>query len=270
MAAIAGAYTYIPVAHIQAGERSGNIDGVIRHAIAKVSHIHFASNQDSYNRLLKSGEQKYRIFNTGAPQLDELRELKDININKFLNNFSLEYKKYCIVLFHAVTEEFAETENQINELIKFLNNLNEKIIWILPNNDAGSQIISDKIALLAKNKIFKHSNIERNVYLNLLKFSSFLIGNSSSGIIEAPFFKIPVINIGNRQKFRMQSKNVVNCNNKYISISKAYKKIMDKQFRKKIESSKSVYGDGKSSKKILSILLNTKIDDKLLNKEITF
>ena len=263
MSAIAGAYSYIPVAHIQAGERSGNIDGVVRHAIAKISHIHFAANDDASRRLRNLGEERFRIFNVGAPQLDEI-------YNKQISyKYSKNKGNFFLVVFHPVTEEYNNNEKYINIICKSLNTFKNKKVWILPNNDAGNSIIKKKIVELRRSDIEIYENLTRSEYLGLLKKSELIIGNSSSGLIEAPSFRVPCINIGRRQIDRVQSNNVINiqCNQK--EIAKAIKKATSKNFRVKIKKS-NPYGDGNSSSKILKILQTIKIDDKLLIKRNTF
>jgi len=212
MGAISAAYTYIPVAHIQAGERSGNIDGVTRHAISKFCHLHFASNKDAEKRLLKMGEEKFRVKNVGAPQIDDMIKNQNKNSLQLKREFNIDINlPYVLVLQHPVTEEFYNTEMQINTLINSLEILNHKKIWILPNIDAGSEIIKNVLLKKRCHETIIYKNISREVYLFLLKNSSFIIGNSSSGILEAPTYKIPAINIGRRQKDRVQGKNVINC-----------------------------------------------------------
>jgi GDP/UDP-N,N'-diacetylbacillosamine 2-epimerase (hydrolysing) len=270
MGAIAGAYTYTPVAHIQAGERSGNIDGVARHSLSKLSHLHFASNNDAAKRLIKMGEEKYRIFNTGAPQIDDMKKTKfrDDYIKK---NFNIDTKSpFILVVMHPVTEEYGLTENQVKILIDSLNLVKQKKIWILPNIDAGADLIR-KILIENRNSdtlIFK--NLSREIYLTLLKRSDLIIGNSSSGILEAPSYSLPAINLGRRQNNRVQAKNVINSEFKKEKILASIKKATSKKFINSCKNMKNPYGDGNSSSRIIEILKKTTLDDKLLIKNITY
>lgn len=271
MGAIAAAYTYTPLAHIQAGERSGNIDGVTRHAIAKFVHLHFSTNLDATNRLLKSGEERFRVKQVGAPQLDEIKNKKFLNYNSLIKIYGETIKKkYILVIFHPVTEEFKNIKKQIKILINSLKDINLKKIWIFPNNDAGSEIIKNEILLSRDVSTFVYSNLSREHYLSLLKYSEFIIGNSSSGLIEAPSFAKPAINIGRRQKDRVRGKNVIDLKFDESLIKRAIKKACSKKFRDKISKLKNPYGDGNSSYRILKILENLKIDDKLLVKRMTY
>ena len=274
IATIAAAYMNIPIAHIQAGELSGNIDGQARHAIGKFAHLHFASNFDAALRLKKLGEQDFRIFNYGAPQLDDLRDDNYVNLNKkyFEKKFNLDFKKnYCISVYHPVVEEEKKNEKMFLNYQKNINNLEINKIWICPNNDSGGNFIKKQIYLKRGADDFVFENLPRHEYLSLLKNSKFIIGNSSSGILESASFKIPCINIGRRQNKRLRAKNVIDIkylNKKNLRI--AINKINSKSFRSMLKKLKNPYGDGFSSKKILQEILNTKINEKLLYKELNY
>ena len=268
MGAVAGAYTYTPVAHIQAGERSGNIDGVARHALSKLVHLHFASNSDAAQRLVKMGEEKHRVFNVGAPQIDDMKKLtfKDSILKK---SFNINTKNpFILVVMHPVTEEYGLIQKQIRILMSSLNSIKYKKIWILPNIDAGADLIK-KIIIENRNSdslIFK--NLSRDIYLTLLKKTKFIIGNSSSGILEAPTYSIPAINLGRRQNNRIQAKNVINSDFDKKKIIKSIKIATSKQFKIICQKQKNPYGDGKSANRIIKVLERIKLDLKLRNKII--
>lgn len=273
IAAISAVYMNIPVAHIQAGDLSGHIDGSVRHAITKISHIHFASCQDSAQRVLKMGEQKWRVFNVGAPQLDELREVKRNNNELILSKLNIDQKdNFFLVIFHPVLYNLKSASKQINIILKSVKKYNYKKIIIYPNIDTGNKRIIDIINKFRKKKNYKIiKNLNREEFLILLKKASILIGNSSAGILEAPTFKTPVLNLGSRQRGRMQANNVVNCDFDEKKIIKSINFILnDKNFKKKLKKCKNPYGQGKSSKKIIRILKNIKINRKLLDKEMTY
>jgi GDP/UDP-N,N'-diacetylbacillosamine 2-epimerase (hydrolysing) len=265
--AIAAAYSYIPIAHIQAGEKSGNIDGTTRHAIARFAHIHFASNKDAADRLIKSGEEKFRIFNVGAPQLDEIKNKKYSNSNKLKEKFKkINFDKFLLVIFHPVTEEYNETGKNIKCLLSALKKFKMDKVWILPNNDAGSSIVKNEILLSRDTNTHIFSNLDRELYFGLIKESKLVVGNSSSGIIETPSFNKVSINIGNRQEGRYQSKLTLNSSYKTSDIVNAIKKGLLIKNKKKIQNP---YGDGNSTKKIFEILKAQKFSKKLLIKKIT-
>ena len=252
MGAIAAAYSYVPIAHIQAGEKSGNIDGTTRHAIARFAHIHFASNKDATDRLLHSGEEKFRIHNVGAPQLDEITNKRYANLDGLKEKFKkINFKNYMLVIFHPVTEEFNETARNIRNLQNALKKFNIEKVWILPNNDAGSSIVKNEILLSRDSSTHIFTNLEREYYFGLINECKIVVGNSSSGIIETPSFHKVSVNVGNRQKGRVQSKLTLNSSYKTNDIINAIKKGLKIKIKKK---NVNPYGDGKSSKKIIDIL----------------
>tara|TARA_A100001388_G_scaffold277416_1_gene268518 strand:- start:633 stop:1658 length:1026 start_codon:yes stop_codon:yes gene_type:complete len=269
-ASIACSYSYIPCAHIQAGERSGNIDGVARHAIGKLVHLHFASNKDSADRLIRLGEQPFRVFNVGAPQIDEIKSETLPEINEIEEKLKIQIKNgYILVVQHPVTEETNLASNNTKILFDTLSKIPFKKVVILPNNDAGSYQVRNQILKSRSSDSYIFSNISRVLYLGLLKHSKAIVGNSSSGLLEAPTVAVPAINIGRRQKNRVQGTNVINCPYKSEEIEKAINIGISDSFKKKIINDKNPYGDGDSSEKIIRIILDTKIDDKILVKELT-
>lgn len=269
--AMAGAHLNIPVAHIQAGEVSGNIDGLTRHAIARYAHIHFAANKDAADRLERSGEQKQRIFNVGAPQLDEFIKGSISTEEILLKKYNINIKEnFILVLQHPVTEQYSESKHQMRETLEAVNKLEMNIVIINPNNDAGSTGIQEIINEHSTPFIKVFRNIPREDYGGLLKACSVLVGNSSSGLLEAPTFAKPVVNIGRRQKGRVQGHNVINCKHHSVEIFKSIKKGLDKEFTEGLIGMQNPYGDGLSSKKIVEILKEINIDSDLLNKELTF
>ena len=240
---IAASYMNIPIAHIQAGDKSGHIDDLARAAIAKFANIHFASCKDSVKRLQSWGEKKQSIFNVGAPQLDDIK----IKKNKLNKNIIL-------VIFHPVLNENENINAQVKNLYEALNdNFDSNIIWIYPNNDYGHEKITNEIKKMKKIKIIK--NLDRDKFLDLLTNTKILIGNSSCGIIEAPLLKIPVLNIGNRQNGRPQSINIVNSNYSKKAISNKIKFILNnKKFKNDLKKTKNIYFKFNSGKKIFKII----------------
>jgi GDP/UDP-N,N'-diacetylbacillosamine 2-epimerase (hydrolysing) len=271
MGAIAASYTYTPVAHIQAGERSGNIDGVARHAIGKFVHLHFAANKDAADRLYRLGEEPFRVHNVGAPQLDELvqYEIPEImNLGSKLN-FQVD-KPFLLVVQHSVTEEMHEASKQVEVLIGALSHLELNKVWILPNNDAGSQSVRRTLLQHRARDTYIFDNLSRIDYLGLLKYCDAIVGNSSSGLLEAPTFATPAVNLGRRQADRVQGVNVINADFKEKAIKVAIKKAISTQFKEEIANCQNPYGDGHSSERILEILKQTPVDNNLLIKKLTY
>lgn len=258
-ACLTATYLNIPIAHIQAGDRSGHVDDIARAAIAKMAHIHLASCEDSVKRLIKWGESKKRIFNVGAPQLDDI---------KYSNNKRSEKikTKKIVIIFHPVLSEIKKFKKNIVELYKAIQKFNYDYFWIYPNNDFGFEILIDFLKG-KKNKIKVIKNLDRDQFIKFLQDKDAIIGNSSAGIIESPSFKIPAINIGSRQKMRPQSNNIVNSSYKSKDIKKKINFIFkNKNFKNKLKNTKNIYFKKNSSKKIVTILKKIKKNNKLLKK----
>ena len=272
MGAIAASYTYTPVAHIQAGEVSGNIDGMARHAIGKLVHMHFAANDDAAERLIRLGEEEFRIFNVGAPQIDELVQARYTSLAELEERLEIDLSHgFILAVMHPVTEEAGSAGAQAEIIIRALNKIDKPKIVILPNNDAGSSLVRESIFKYKRGEYYVYSNLKREDYLGLLKHCLCIVGNSSSGILEAPTFATPAVNIGRRQEMRYRGINVIDVSFDAKSIDAAIRKAMGDDFRQYLkENCKNPYGDGHSSERILDLLVNTKVDSKWLIKKLTY
>ncbi len=271
MGAIAAGHMGIPVAHIQAGELSGNIDGIVRHAITKLAHIHFAANEEFADRVKKMGEQPFRVFNTGAPQLDELVSGMYTPAAQLSNMLQLNTQDNLILAVqHPVTEEEGQSGAHIAETIDAIDSTNWPAVMIYPNADAGSSDIRKSLNKLKGTKIQLHRNLPRADYLGLMRIATVIVGNSSSGLLEAPTFRLPCINIGRRQSGRPQARNVINVGHNKAEILAAIYEAAAQDFRDSLSNLTNPYGDGYSAAKITEILNTIEVDAKLLNKEMTF
>ena len=271
MGAIAAAYTYTPVAHVQAGERSGNIDGVARHAIGKFVHLHFAANQEAAERLARLGEEPFRIKNVGAPQLDELVKGEVTPAAELRLRYEIDpEQRFLLVVQHPVTEEMDSASHQVVQLATALARQECPKVWILPNNDAGSYAV--RRALLAHRGRDTHifENLTRRDYLGLLKNAAAIVGNSSSGLLEAPTFKVPAVNLGRRQADRVQGINVISAPFEVDAIGAAIDRALSPAFRGSMKACVNPYGDGRSAERIIETLKQTPIDDRLLVKRLTY
>ena len=247
--ALVGSLNHILTAHIEGGEVSGTIDDTIRHAVTKLSHIHFVGSKIAYKRVLKMGENRKSIFSIGSPDIDIILKKKLPTAQYVKKRYSINFKNYAILLWHPVTSRINLIKKDTIKLIRFLENFNKKIIIIYPNNDPGSnQIINVYNKLKNKNfKVLKSLRFES--FLTLLKNSDFIIGNSSSAIYEAPMFNVPSINIGDRQHKRLKLSTIKNYEienlDKYevIEFLNSYKK-----------TKKNIFGKGNSDKKFIDIL----------------
>ncbi len=257
-AAITGNLNNIKIAHIEGGEISGTIDEIIRHSISKLSHLHFVTNNIAKQRLIQMGEVKKNIFKIGSPDVDVIlsKNLPEISIVK--KKYDINYENFAICIFHPVTTEIKKIKKQINVLLKILIKSEYNYIILYPNNDLGSEMILDKINWLKK-KNFKNFKILPSMrfeyYLSLLKNSNFIIGNSSSGIMEAPYYGIPTIDLGTRQINRAKIKSVFSTSN-YSRIYSLVNKFKKKKYKFK---SLRYFGNGDSHKKFLEILNQKKI-----------
>tara|TARA_B100000686_G_scaffold159358_1_gene167019 strand:+ start:2078 stop:3232 length:1155 start_codon:yes stop_codon:yes gene_type:complete len=266
--AIVGVYNNILVGHIEGGEVSGTIDNSIRHSVSKLSHLHFVSNVSHKKRLIQLGEIKKNIFVIGSPDIDIMVSKKLPSIQKVKKQYKIDFKDYSILIFHPVTTELTKISTQIKILINCLKESNKKYIIIHPNNDLGSNIIINEIMKLSKNKKFKLFKTMRLTYfLTLLKNANFIIGNSSAGIREAPFYGIQAINVGSRQHSRFKNKIIHNTDFNKKKILEAIKKSSKKIKRKSIK----YFGDGKSASKFSKIILQnrfwrTKIQKHFIDK----
>jgi len=268
-AAIAGAHMNIIVAHVEGGDVTGTIDESIRHAITKFSHIHFTSNKEASKRIIKMGEKPKYVFTVGSPVIDSIITTTHIPDKKLSQKFRLNFSKpFVLILQHTVTSETNKIDKHIKNTLSAIKEENIQAIIIYGNADAGSQKIS---RIIKNSKINQVVTINFDDYINLLKRSLALVGNSSSGIIETPFLHIPTINIGTRQQGRLKAKNILDVKYDKNEIKKALKKLQfDKKFLKKVENCKSLHGNGNASKKIIKILEDIDLTSIPTQKMITY
>lgn len=263
----------IPVAHIQGGDVSGNIDEIMRHAVTKMSHIHFASTEESAKRIKMMGEEEWRIHVVGDPHIDmivqkkytvgkEVRKLYDITSDE----------SFIIVLVHPETTEHANSYTNMKTILETAAGYNLRTLVIYPCSDHGYQGILDAISRFAVGKGFStHRNIEAVNFWGLMSEASVLIGNSSAGLIETPYFNLPVVNLGKRQTGRQRWVNVIDCPFDSSAIKKAIDKALSKDFRKGLEKHKNKpFGDGNAFKKMVDVLKTVKIDRRLIEKRMTY
>ncbi len=270
---VAAAYSGIPVAHIQAGDKSGHIDDAARMAMAKLAHIHLAPGPDSVERLKRLGEQEFRIHDVGAPQLDDMvnRDFAANSVEVEGRTFDLT-KPYVLVLQHPVMTEQQQALEQMEATIEGCLASGLPIFWIFPNSDLGYTGIMQALnARQGSDMIFKVPNVDRDDYLKLLANATCLVGNSSSGILESPTLKVPVINVGDRQRGRPQAANIMNCPHDKDAIRQAIERALgDLEFKLACASAVNPFGDGGSGPRIAKILSEITIDKRLMDKETTY
>lgn len=243
----------IPIIHLQGGDISGSLDNTYRHVISKFSNIHLVSNINSKNNLIKMGEENKFIKIVGDHHLDNLKD-KELHSKRYILDKYKIKKKYCILLQHSETTQPQKSRSQMSATLKALVNYNLEKIVIYPCTDPGWKGIVQEINLYKKDKSFKiFKNIEGKDFWSLLKYCSFIIGNSSSGIIESPFLKIPAINIGRRQNKRLKNKNTISVSHNINEIKKAINHSL-KFEKKNLHKIKSFYGNGDANIKTFKIL----------------
>jgi GDP/UDP-N,N'-diacetylbacillosamine 2-epimerase (hydrolysing) len=249
----------IPTAHIHGGEATeGLIDEPIRHAITKMSHLHFTATNEYRNRVIQLGEQPDRVFNVGGLGIDNINKLKLLAKSDFEKAINFELgEKNIIVTFHPVTLENSTSETQFQALLESIDELkNTQIIFTKANSDTDGRIINSMI----DDYVSKHDNtiafasMGQLNYLSALQFMDVVVGNSSSGLLEAPSFKIGTIDIGDRQKGRIKADSVISCLPNKNSISNAFKELYSKQFQSIVGKVENPYGKGGASKEIVRII----------------
>jgi len=272
---IAASYQNIPLAHIQGGEVTGNIDEKVRHANTKLADIHLVAYEDARQRVLKMGEELKSVTNTGCPSMDLAREVlenpkldfdpleKYGGVGEYIN-----YKNgYIVVMQHPVTTEYGASKEHIKETLKAVDNLGIPTFWFWPNVDAGSDGTSSGIRQYREHynpkNIHFFKNMEPNDFLKLIKNSKCLVGNSSVGIRESAFLGVPVVNIGTRQHGRQRAKSVIDCDYEKIEITNA----INKHLNNGHYNSEFIYGDGTAGNKIADTLANI---DLIFYKTITY
>lgn len=271
--AISASYMNIPVAHTQGGEVTGSIDDNVRHAITKLSHIHFPSTKRAREYLINMGEEPDRIHLTGCPAMDLLTNQKNLCKNEELFNKykgsgpDLDINKdYIVVLQHPVTTEYGSGFEQISETLEAVYKVsmdkNMQVVWLWPNVDAGSDDVAKGIRIFRETNNLKSMHFFRNFspedYVRLIANSKCIVGNSSSGIREGSFLGIPCVNIGTRQNNREKDKNVIDVGHNAIEIADViYKQLSVGRYKQS-----RLYGDGSAGEQIANILCNSDLSIK--------
>lgn len=254
--AIVGSLNNILVAHIEGGELSGTVDELIRHSVSKLSHIHFVSNDDAAKRLLQMGEVASSIFTIGSPDIDIMfsNSLPSLEIAK--KYYQVDFEKFAIAMFHPVTTEASAMEQYTDAFVNCLLGDHHNYIVVYPNNDLGSKYIIAAYEQLKNNNRFRvFPSLRFEYFLILLKNAQFIIGNSSAGIREAPYYGLPIINIGTRQQNRAVHSDIINVDYIEVNINNVLKTIDNH----KAGDTVADYGKGDSTQLFLECLVNEKL-----------
>lgn len=265
--AIAAGNTHTPIFHLCGGDTTeGALDEWIRHSITKMSYLHFPSNVESYKRIIQLGEDPERVFNYGSTSIDNIIKLSNMPKSDALKSIGLEECRYAVCTYHPVTMDEGDVDELIHQFLEAIRNTSEiEFIVTKSNADRGGAHINEllDIAQAGIKNLHVYTSLGVVRYLSLMKYAEFVLGNSSSGIIETPAFGIPTINIGDRQRGRLQSESIINCGVSCEEICNAISRAMDIDFRATCEKVVSPYGDGHAAKKIASKICETVINDSI-------
>ena len=270
-AAIAALFCRIPIAHLHGGELSeGSMDDSIRHAVTKLSHLHFVATDEYRNRVIQLGENPSRVFNVGGLGVDAITKVKLLDRAQLEDNLGFKFKdKNLLITYHSPTLEKHASATELRELLAALSTLvDTQLIFTMPNADVDNEIIFSMIEEFVKNhpNACYFTSLGQLRYLSCMAQVDAVVGNSSSGLTEAPSFKKATVNIGHRQKGRVQAKSIIDCEADSLKITAALQKVYDEGFQASVHDLKNPYGDGGASEQITSILKSISFDN-LIKKE---
>ncbi|MFC1926810.1 UDP-N-acetylglucosamine 2-epimerase [Chloroflexota bacterium] len=273
-AAISGAYMNIPLAHIHGGDTgTGGLDEPARHAITKFAHIHFPATRKSAERIIKMGEDEWRVHTAGSPALDAILNEPTLPHELLAKKFGLDLSQPLVLAVqHPVTTQVDDATDQMRETLEAIVEMGYPTILIYPNSDAGGRRIIEVIKQYKSHSSIKtFKSLPRKEYRSLMKVASVMVGNSSSGLIDAPSFGLPAVNIGTRQVGRERSKNVIDVSHDKAEIIKAVQRALtDKAFLAEVNKCENPYGDGKAGPRIAEILSKVEITRDLLQKKVPY
>ncbi len=266
--ALAAIHLNIPIIHLHGGERSGTVDEPVRHAISKLAHFHFVATDESRTRLIRMGEQGDRVFVTGAPGLDSLLEVEAPSREELCQEFGLDPKKQiALVLFHPVLQDEEDMATQTSHLLDAVLESNLQPLVLMPNADAGGNSIRDVLENYRERPgVCLKIHLSRKDFIAWMTRADIMVGNSSSGIIEAATFRLPVVNVGNRQKDRERNRNVVDVAPTKNEIIAGIQKALSLP----LKDLTNLYGDGQSGKRIVDLIKGLKADKDILNKSNSY
>jgi len=256
----------IPIAHLHGGETTeGAFDEAIRHSITKMSHLHFTATDEYKNRVIQLGEEPNRVFNVGGMGIENIKRIKLLGKKEFEESIGFKLnEKNILVTFHPVTLENSTAKEQFQELLDAIDTLEDtNIIFTKANSDTEGRIINQMIdGYISKNshKAVAFTSLGQLRYLSALQFVDAVVGNSSSGLAEAPSFKIGTINIGNRQKGRIKAKSIIDCEPIQDSICQAFEKLYTQKFQENLKTVINPYGDGMASASVVQEIKKANLD----------
>jgi UDP-hydrolysing UDP-N-acetyl-D-glucosamine 2-epimerase len=260
----------IPVAHIHGGELTlGAMDDALRHSITKMSHLHFVATEDYARRVIQMGEEPWRVTVSGSPGLDGLLSTRLFSREELERRYRLDLSApFLLVTYHPVTLEIEQLETQMNELLAALDEVGMTTVFTYPNADTRSRLVIQMTREYAAAR--PHVQVVVNLgtpgYVSAMRFAAAMVGNSSSGIIEAASFQLPVVNIGSRQQGRARGKNVIDVGYGREEIAAGIRQALSPEFRASLVGLVNLYGDGHAAERIVRRLKEVELDDRLFRK----
>ncbi len=268
--ALCGTYMNIATAHYAAGDRVvGNADDMIRHAVSRLSHLMLTTHEQARERLIKAGEEEWRVHNVGHAGIDRLRSTKELTTPELAAALGVKDidNKFAVIIQHPLTSEIDNAGAQMRETLAAVLDLGLQAFVSYPNSDPGSnQIIAAIEEQRSDPRLSVFKNIPDIEFVNLLRHATVLLGNSSLGLLEAPYLKLPVVNVGRRQSERHHASNVFFVPAERDAIVRQVRAIMDNG----ISDCENPFGDGHTGERVAELLASTPIDEKLLNKDLSY
>ena len=269
-AAVAALPFNIPVAHIHGGELTeGAIDDALRHSITKLSHFHFVANEEYRRRVIQLGEEPWRVVISGAPSLENLSTMSLLTREELESQTGLNLERRpLLVTYHPVTLEYQRTEWQVTQLLDAVKSSGMPVVFTAPNADTGGRVIKEMLKDYVQSDPQAQlvDNLGTLKYFSLMAIASAMVGNSSSGLVEAPSLALPVVNIGARQQGRLRAQNVIDVGYNKEDILEGIGMATDPVFVRSLQDMANPYGDGQASTIILDRLKSAPLDAKLLRK----
>ncbi len=269
-AALAALPFKIPVVHLFGGERTeGAIDEALRHSLTKLSHLHLVETKEYAKRVVQLGEEPWRVKVVGNPSLDNLRNMARLSAEELSHRISYDVNRdFIVCTFHATTLEFEQAGEQAARLLRALHAARLPVLFTMPNADTGGRSIIEQlrkyVASHPDSRLF--DNLGTQLYFSVLAYARAMVGNSSSGILEAASFRLPVVNVGNRQRGRVRPRNVLDVGYGTSEIAAGLRKALHPRFRRSLQGLQNPFGDGRSARRIVRALASVPIGERLLVK----
>lgn len=265
--AMAAGNTRTPIFHLCGGDTTeGAMDEWIRHSISKIAYMHFTTNEESQNRVIQLGENPERVFNYGSTSIDNILHVADMSKEEALQSVELPDCDYALCTYHPVTMENESVDDQIEAFLEAIRRTPElEFIVTKSNADQGGERINELLDATADqiSNLHVYTSLGVRRYLSLMKYAKFVLGNSSSGIIETPAFHVATVNIGNRQRGRLQSESIINCESDTESILQAISKAISEEHQRVCAQVVSPYGDGHAAEQIAKKVHDTVVDSRI-------